>query len=464
MSNDNNDNIFGNVSSDKTQIFPMPGGNREDAQRQINQEQSQPPPQQTHSSPFDAPAPEAPVASQGSQGSQGSHTSFQNRSNSRNLVGAATNLLLLIAHVSNTLDARDTTVLKHQVSEEINHFDAQCKLLGIEKSSREDAKYILCTAVDEAVLNTPWGARSNWSENSLLATYFRDVTGGQVFFEKMRSLADDPARHHQVLLLMYYCLSLGYQGRYRHENDSANKLLKIRQWLAEQIRQYSNANAFADLSPHWVGIHGLGFSLKDFFPTWLIGTIATSLLAIIFATLLYLLNTGSSASVDSLQRIQLTATALDLPELEPPAPPPEPEPEPMPDIKDIEVIKNSIALTLLRIKGNNLFATGKSAVKDELKLSLIKLAKLLNKRSGGIKIVGHTDDIPLKSVRLKSRYGSNQGLSEARAKSVSKVMEEFIEDKSRLTLEGKGDTRPIISNKTADGRAMNRRVEVEITY
>jgi type VI secretion system protein ImpK len=460
MSNDKNDDIFGNVSSDKTQIFPMPGGNREDAQRQISKEQSQPPPQQTYSSPFEAPIP--PDVSESQQ--QGSHTSFQNRSNSRNLVGAATNLLLLIAHVSNTLDARDTTALKHQVSEEINHFSAQCKRLGIEKKLREDANYILCTAVDEAVLNTPWGARSNWSKNSLLAIYFRDVTGGQVFFEKMRLLADDPTRHHQVLLLMYYCLALGYQGRYRHENDSANKLLKIRQWLAETIRQYSNANAHADLSPHWIGIDRLGFSLKDFFPAWLVGTIATSLLAIIFATLLYLLNGESSASVDSLQRIQLTATSLVLPKIEPLAPPPESETEPLPDIKDITVVKDGIALTLLRIKGNNLFASGKSTVKDQLKLSLIKLAKLLNKRSGIIKIVGHTDNIPLKSIRLKSRYGSNQGLSEARAKSVSKVMEKFIEDKTRLSLEGKGATDPLTSNDTPNGRAMNRRVEIEITY
>ncbi len=464
MSNNknNNDDIFSNVSSDKTQIFPMPGGNREDAQRQISEEHLQPP-QQPFSSPFDAPQPQEVPAS---TTQQGSHTSFQNRSNSRNLVGAATNLLLLIAHVSNTLDARDTTVLKHQVSEEINHFEVQCKRLGIDKQSRQDAKYILCTAVDEAVLNTPWGARSNWSLNTLLSSYFQDVQGGQVFFEKMRSLADDPARHHQVLLLMYYCLALGYQGRYRHENDSANKLLKIRQWLAEKIRQYSNANAHTDLSPHWIGIHGLGFSLKDFFPAWLIGTIAVSLLALIFAGLLYLLNDGSSASVDSLQRIQLTAKSLKLEKLEPEVflPPPDPKPPKTITIPDIEVIKNDIALTLLRIKGKNLFDSGKSAVKDKLKPSLIKLGKLLNKRTGEIKVIGHTDNVPLKSIRLKTRYGSNQGLSEARAKSVSKIMAKYIKDKTRLAIEGKGASVPIADNKTRDGRALNRRVEIEITY
>jgi type VI secretion system protein ImpK len=454
----NNDDIFGNVSSDKTQIFPMPGGNREDAHRQINEEQSQRPP----ASPFSAPPVVNPIDS---APQQGAHTSFQNRNNSRNLVGAATNLLLLIAHVSNTLDARDTTVLKHQVSEEINHFAVQCKRLGIEKRSREDAKYILCTAVDEAVLNTPWGARSNWSLNTLLSSYFQDVRGGQIFFEKMRSLADDPARHHQVLLLMYYCLALGYQGRYRHENDSANKLLKIRQWLGERIRQYTNANANADLSPHWKGIHGLGFSLKDFFPAWLVGAIVASLLAAIFSILLYLLNNGSSASVDVLQRIQLSAKPIKLEKIEPAEPLPSviKKPKPLPSIDKIKVVKTGDS-TLLRIQGSYLFDSGKSVVKEALKPSLIKLAKALNINKGTITVIGHTDNVPLKSIRLKTRYGSNQGLSEARAKSVLKIMSEYIEDKSRLLAEGKGSTNPIGNNKTRDGRAANRRVEIRIDH
>ncbi len=457
----NDDDIFNNVTSDKTQIFPMPGGNREDAQRQISEEQSQ----QPQVSPFE-PAHFETAKSSASPTQQGAHTSFHNRSNSRNLVDAATNLLLLIAHISNTLDARDTVALKHQFCEEIDHFNAQCKRMGTDDQTREDAKYVLCTAVDQAVLNTPWGARSNWSLNTLLSIYFRDVRGGQVFFEKMRSLADDPERHHQILLLMYYCLALGYQGRYQNEADSANKLLKIRQWLAERIRQYSNANDNPDLSPHWIGVRGLGFSLKDFFPAWLIGAIATSLLAAIFALLLYLLNNGSSAAVTALQRIKLTGESIALEEIKPEdiLPSPEPNTPKLARSPEFEFVEDSASRTTIRIQGKYLFASGKSAVKEALKPSLEKLAKELNARSGQIKIVGHTDNVPLKSTRLKNRYGSNQGLSEARAKSVAKIISDFLDDKNRVSTEGKGATDPIDSNKTREGRAKNRRVEIDIVY
>lgn len=442
----NDDDIFANVSSDHTQIFPMPGGNREDAQRKLQEEKLQ----QPHIEAYSA----------------SSQTSFHGQEHSRTLVGAATNLLLLIAHISNTLDAKDTNALKQQISEEINHFEVQCKRLGIDKKSRDDAKYILCTALDEAVLNTPWGNQSNWSMNTLLSSYFRDVQGGQIFFEKMRSLGDDPQRNHQVLQLMYYCLALGYQGRYRTEPDSIGKLTHIRQWLGEKIRENGFASGSADLSPHWKGIHGLGFSLKDFLPLWLVGLISAVLLAGVFSGFLYFLKDGRSVVVDRLNKIDLVATPIALAELDREDVLETKATEPLPELEFGEggtVIKGA-GSTKIRIEGDYLFASGKSSVNSKLVPALTKLAKELNARSGQIIIIGHTDNLPIRSIRLKNIYGSNQGLSEARAKSVAKIMSEFIEDKNRISTMGKGALEPLVDNLTKESRSKNRRVEIEIVY
>ena len=58
--------------------------------------------------------------------------------------------------------------------------------------AREDAlvaRYVLCTFVDNAVLNTPWGAQSDWASQSLLVMFHKEVSGGEKFFEILERFA-----------------------------------------------------------------------------------------------------------------------------------------------------------------------------------------------------------------------------------------------------------------------------------
>jgi len=71
-----------------------------------------------------------------------------------------------------------------------------------------------------------------------------------------------------------------------------------------------------------------------------------------------------------------------------------------------------------------------------------------------IEIQGHTDD------RGNDRY--NMKLSDARAKSVMKYLTKAGVDKKRLSAKGYGETMPIDTNETEDGRARNRRVVFQI--
>ncbi|HUH86872.1 MAG TPA: OmpA family protein [Pusillimonas sp.] len=68
--------------------------------------------------------------------------------------------------------------------------------------------------------------------------------------------------------------------------------------------------------------------------------------------------------------------------------------------------------------------------------------------------VGHTDSIGTEQY--------NQGLSERRANSVKKYLVSKGIDANRIYTEGKGELQPVASNATREGRAQNRRVEIEI--
>src|SRR5690606_11877194 len=78
--------------------------------------------------------------------------------------------------------------------------------------------------------------------------------------------------------------------------------------------------------------------------------------------------------------------------------------------------------------------------------------------------VGHADDRPLKPG-LIAIYGDNEGLSRERAGEVAEHLQRALElPPESISYEWAGDTRPLASNATPEGRARNRRVEVEVWY
>jgi OOP family OmpA-OmpF porin len=101
------------------------------------------------------------------------------------------------------------------------------------------------------------------------------------------------------------------------------------------------------------------------------------------------------------------------------------------------------------------FDTGKSVLKPDARAKLDDLASKVKDISLEVIIaVGHTDNVGGDAL--------NQRLSVARAESVKAYLVSKGIDASRVYTEGKGKTSPVADNKTADGRAKNRRTEIEV--
>jgi len=89
---------------------------------------------------------------------------------------------------------------------------------------------------------------------------------------------------------------------------------------------------------------------------------------------------------------------------------------------------------------------------------------LRDKRGVTIRFVGYTDDGPL-TGRDEQTYGNHLSLSKARAQRVALAMQEKLGlPASAIESDGRGSSHPVASNDTVQGRALNRRVEVEFWY
>ncbi len=92
------------------------------------------------------------------------------------------------------------------------------------------------------------------------------------------------------------------------------------------------------------------------------------------------------------------------------------------------------------------------------------LANLAEKDNVVVKFIGHTDDAPL-AGRVERIYGDHVGLAKARARRTALAVQDALGLSTEvIQSDGRGVERPIASNLTPEGRALNRRVEVEFWY
>jgi OmpA-OmpF porin, OOP family len=99
------------------------------------------------------------------------------------------------------------------------------------------------------------------------------------------------------------------------------------------------------------------------------------------------------------------------------------------------------------------FDTGKADIKPESEATVAQIVSLLQENADlKVSIEGHTDNV--------GTPAANKALSEARAKSVLGAVVEGGVDAARLSAVGWGQEKPVADNRTEDGRAKNRRVEI----
>lgn len=142
-----------------------------------------------------------------------------------------------------------------------------------------------------------------------------------------------------------------------------------------------------------------------------------------------------------------------MPKVAPPPPPPPPKPapaKPKPAPAKPKPVAEKVTLA-----ADVLFDFDKAVLKNEGKAKLDDLATKVNAINLEVVIaIGHTDSIGADAY--------NQKLSVRRAESVKAYLVSKGVAPNRVYTEGKGEKQPVASNKTADGRQKNRRVEIEV--
>jgi type VI secretion system protein ImpK len=387
------------------------------------------------------------------------------------------NLAHALRHAETQPDIED---LRRTAIEAITRYERDLASARISPERARAAHYIVCATVDDVVLSKPWGVRAGWARSGLVSTFHMDVTGGDRVFDLLDHFHQSPGANKDLLLLIYLCLSLAFEGRTRVSDRGTLELGRVRDGLYKTLLgQYGVFER--ELSPHWQGVSARHEPLRTGAALWTLLSALVLLLAIGYVFVTYSLNDSSDGTFRRLANLPpRDAPSLLIeappPPAEPPraveerpAPPPqEPQPEPPPSRLDnllaflqpeverkLVTLSNADGRLLVRINNSGLFDVGSAEVSDAFRGLLERIGGALAAEKFRAIVIGYTDNVPIRTVQ----FPSNWHLSEARAKAVGEILALYTGADAILT-DGRADSDPIATNDTPEGREMNRRTEI----
>lgn len=227
------------------------------------------------------------------------------------LVSASAKLLSHVIALKTEVAAQDLAKLNANLCECIRSFDVAALEKGADVSQIQAARYVLCTVVDEAVVTTAWGNKSEWSKMSLLSHFHNETFGGEKFFSLLDRVVRSPEKYISLLELMYICLSLGFEGKYRIKPRGSVELEAIRDSVYRLIVR-CRGEIPRELSPRWEGMDNGRRRLVRIVPWWLVIIFVLISLAGMYSGFAWVLGEQREAALQPFQTIVPALTSSQL--------------------------------------------------------------------------------------------------------------------------------------------------------
>ena len=459
------------VRSDRPATTPMPdrgaGGGQPPTYQQPYQQPFQPPYQ-----------PPSPAYGDPAQPAGRAPKLRLSRAHGNPLIVAFASLLEIAPELERAMPPANSETLRLRLQE--NLIDARDAAIGmgVPMTRANQAAWFVAALLDDIALNTPWGGHSDWPRQPLVVSLSGEVDAGTRFFDRLEELLRHPNRDPQMLELGFHCVSLGFRGKFRVQGGAGEaSLLALRTAIARALRN-PEAEA-ADLSPHWRGVIAADEKPRFAVPLWTIGLGVVALVTAIYVGLGIQLS-GKATQLYALARLLPPAERAEI--FRPVRSNVEPElPEIVLEPVVLELVpaclakapadtafaltgRDDVGLAFLTLRGANpeVFRSAKADINEVYGPLVAAIAACVTENIeliGKVTVIGHTDSVP---VQATNPFASNQGLSEARAKTIADLLVAAGVPAALVASEGRADSEPVGDNATKTGRAENRRVEIKI--
>ncbi|MET0180982.1 MAG: type IVB secretion system protein IcmH/DotU [Novosphingobium sp.] len=380
------------------------------------------------------------------------------------LVGEAGPILALAASVRSGRARMTMPAFHREASEAIARYDRAIAPLYPDEV-RQRARYAICATVDDIAQNLPNIGQdgAEWARRSLVVQFFRENIGGDRFWQLVDEVLARPAPNAALIELFHACLAAGFEGRFRVMPDGRNRLGLIMASLYGALEHPRSLSPLV-ISPQWTGVDAPPAKVGLFDRLLLVAAGAGLGLLLIYILLRLLLASSGDDSWTAVrgltpdEPLRMSRTGA--------AAPAGPASEQLsrlrrflaPEIRQkLVAVEEDSSTVRVRTTVGQLFQSGSDQLEPGRKALFERIGRAVEDEPGQVTIEGHADSDKLSASLI---FPDNIALSRARAETIAALVGALLSNPARIEAKGFGDSRPIATNATASGKALNRRVEI----
>jgi type VI secretion system protein ImpK len=333
------------------------------------------------------------------------------------------------------------------------------------EETRQRAKYAVCATIDDIAQNLPSIGTdgAEWARRSLVVMFFHENIGGDRFWQLVDDMLRVPHDNLDLIELYHACLAAGFEGRFRVMPDGRRRLHEIMSRL-QSAMEHVRSLSMVEMSPRWRGLKAPLGRIGLWTYVAMAAAAAAGLLFLTYIVLRLILGQTGDAPHGQLtglnpdDPLRLSREGGPAPAMADSAQASKLKKFLEPEIQQGLVTVEEDAQTVrVRTTVGQLFESGSDELESGREQLFQRIARAIEEEQGSVLVEGHADSDKLSN---NLRFPDNMALSEARAETVAGIVRRVLSDANRVTSKGLGETRPIASNDTAEGKSLNRRVEI----
>ncbi|MBB4070215.1 type VI secretion system protein ImpK [Salinibacter ruber] len=208
----------------------------------------------------------------------------------------------LILNMRASDDFGDPESLRRRIKELLDDAEREALRVGASPDDIQSAKFALVAFIDETILSSDWARKEEWASTPLQLELYDQYDAGEVFFDRLERLREEPGAQAEVLEVYYLCMTLGFKGKYQiHGQERLRELIET---TYEDLRHQPGMGG-KELAPHGAPRGQVAQEMRSKLPTWVIAA-AAALIGLLIYTGMYFY--ASSAADDTAREIQSLTT------------------------------------------------------------------------------------------------------------------------------------------------------------